>query len=48
MPVKLHRYEGQIHGFAGLRGVLADADAAVNEVSLMIAQLHRDQETGTR
>lgn len=48
VPVKLHRYEGQIHGFAGLRGVLADADAAVNEVSLMIAQLHRDQETGTR
>lgn len=47
VPVQLHRYEGQIHGFVGLRGVLADADRALNEVNLMIAQLHRDRKRGS-
>lgn len=37
--VKLHRYEGQIHGFVPMRGILADADAALKEITTTIAEL---------
>jgi acetyl esterase len=46
--VKLHRYEGQIHGFVPMRGVLADADAALNEILTTIAQLRRVREARIR
>jgi acetyl esterase len=44
VPVKLHRYEGQIHGFAAMRGVLADAGGALDEINLMISQLRRQRQ----
>jgi acetyl esterase len=48
VQVRLHRYAGQIHGFAALRGVLADADVALDEIGLALARLHRAREARPR
>ena len=41
VPVKVSRYDGQLHGFFGMRGIIDDADTALEEAADALRQALR-------